>query len=228
MAASKWNVSNFLAEVSTKGLAKPCRFEVTINMPKCLSGNAAGQQVSMMCDQAILPYSRVLTSRQQIFGPPSFHPVGVDYNGEGVSLQFYVDRDMNVKRFFDAWTDGIIDRKSFTAFYQENYLTTILVSQLDEADNITYQIKLIDAFPVGVQALMLDAQAINQVHRLSVNFNYRKWEEVQIGADSKPEFTKTSPQQNLTIRNGSVEYNIGPNFSGGGYAQNSEQYYIVK
>ena len=237
MANSNWNVTNFLAQVSAKGLAKPNRFEVTINTPACLRSNTAGQQVSMMCDQALLPYTRVLTSRQQIFGPPSFHPVGVDYNGEGISLQFYVDREMMVKKFFDGWVDGIIDRTTFTASYQENYLTTILISQLDEADLITYQVKLIDAFPVTVQALTLDASAVNQPHRLSVNFNFRKWIEVSPpnGGLGKPDASKTVPEQNLRIRNGSVEYNMAPNFStkggeyvplNGGYT--SDQYFIVK
>lgn len=224
MAKSNWNIGNFLAEVSSKGLAKPCRFAVDIDIPACVRGNVIGKQVSMFCDQAILPYSRVLTSRQQLFGPPSMHPVGVDYNGEGVSLQFYVDKDMNVKRFFDAWADGIIDRRTYTARYQfsgsvSNYLTSLYVSQLDEADNITYKVKLIDAYPVSVQALVLDGGATNQVHKLSVNFVFRKWEEVAVSGQARPEETKSSPLGNIGIVNGNIDFSIGPNF-GGGYAGN--------
>lgn len=211
MAASKWNIGNFLAEVASGGLAKPCRFETTINIPPCVKNSVVGQTVSMYCEQAMLPYTRIMTSRQQIFGPPSLHPIGVEYNGESISFQFYVDRDMNVKRFFDAWVDGIIDRKTFTAFYQTNYLTEIVISQLDEQDSVTYQVKLIDAFPTAVQGLQLDSGSANQVHRLSVTFAFRKWEEIAIAPDARPEASKSVPAQNLSIRNGSIEYNIAPN-----------------
>lgn len=237
MASSNWNVTNFLAEVSSKGLAKPCRFEVMIDLPACVQDNALGQQVSMYCEQAQLPYTRILTSRQQLFGPPSFHPVGVEYNGEGVSLQFFVDRDMQVKRFFDAWANGIIDRTTFTANYQQNYLSQIYVSQLDEADNITYKCKLIDAFPTTVQALQLDGSMAGQVHRLNVTFNFRKWIEVAVGLDEKARVTKSTPIGNIGIVNGQIDFKIGPDFrsvfngnqtepGGSGYSNIRDSYYL--
>jgi hypothetical protein len=219
MAKSQWSVENFLAQVSNGGLAKPNRFEVSIAVPRCMSDAALGQKVSMYCDQAVLPYTRILTSRQQIFGPPSFHPVGVEYNGEGISLQFYLDREMNVKRFFDRWVDGIVNRTTHTTNYQRNYLTPITISQLDESDTITYQVQLIDAFPVTVQALQLDSSGSNQVHRLSVNFNFRRWVEnaVERSAPGSTATKSAGPDGRgiyITPPN-----NIAPDFRGGNYGQ---------
>lgn len=245
MAKSNWNIGNFLAQVSSKGLAKPNRFAVDIDIPVCVRGNIIGKQVSMFCDQALLPYSRVITSRQQLFGPPSLHPVGVDYNGEGISLLFYVDREMNVKRFFDAWMDGIIDRTTYTAKYQytnglSNYLTSIYINQLDENDSVMYQAKLIDAYPVSVQALQLDNSAAGQVHKLSVNFVFRKWIERQVIGEIPTQTTKTTPAGNIGVVNGNIDYSIGPIFnrggwagdqvepSGGGWAGYTDSYFITR
>lgn len=238
MAKAQWSVNNFLSEVSSRGLAKPARFEVVIDVPPCIVGtNVApmAKTVGMFCDQASLPYTRVITSRQQIYGPPSIHPVGVEYNGENLSLQFYVDREMRVKRFFDLWVDGIIDRTEHSASYQSNYLTNILVRQLDEADNINYAVKLWDIYPTAVQALQLDNTAANQTHKLTVSFAFRKWTEVTVFDQPAPEITKSTPRPNLQIRNGSVEYNIAPNFrtgAGAGYDVSGvggyDTYFIVK
>lgn len=216
MAVSNWNISRFLSEVSAKGLSKPNRFEIQIDIPLGLRfGNNVGEKVNLMCDQAVFPYSRILTSRQQIFGPPTFHPVGVDYNGEGISLQFYVDREMTVKRFFDIWLDSIVSRTSHTANYRANYQTNIYISQLDESDHVMYKVKVLEAFPVSVQALTLDAGASNQVHKLSVNFNFRKWEETSVGFDAPPEDTASKPANNLRIFNGDIDFSISPNWNNG-------------
>ena len=227
MAKSQWSVENFLAQVSNSGLAKPNRFEVSIAVPKSMSDASMGQKVSMYCDQAILPYTRILTARQQIFGPPSFHPVGVEYNGEGISLQFYLDREMNIKRFFDRWVDSIVDRTTHTTNYQDRYLTPITISQLDEADSITYQVELIDAFPVSVQALQLDHNGSNQVHRLSVNFNFRSWVEKAIDGTGRNTATKSAGPDGRGIYI-SPPNNIAPDFRGGGYSAVRDVYNLVK
>jgi hypothetical protein len=175
MAKANNNITNFLAEVRNNGLAKINRFEVTVNNPPCVSNNSWGRKVSMFCDNAQLPVNQVITSRQQLFGPPSFHPVGINKGGENLGLQFLMDKDMQVKYYFDAWVNGIIDPVTFTTHYQADYLTSITINQLDEADNVTYSVTLVDAFPNTVMPMTLDHLLPNQVHKLNVGFSYRTW-----------------------------------------------------
>lgn len=235
MAKSQWNVNNFLSEVSNRGLAKPCRFEVVIDLPQCLLNTTLApmaQTVSMFCDQASLPYSRVITARQQIYGPPSVHPVGIEYNGENMSLQFLVDREMRVKRFFDTWIDGIIDRTEHSTNYQNSYLTTIRINQLDEADNINYAVQLTDAYPNAVQALQLDHTAGGQVHKLTVSFAFRKWSEVTKFDQNQPESTKSAgPVSERGVNINLNNLKIG----GGGFEANyreadtgNNSYYMIR
>ena len=181
---AQWNVENFLSEVASNGLARPYRFEVSIDSPACVTNNEATRLVSMFCEQALLPQMRILTSRQQLFGPPSQHPTGVDFGGDNLTLNFFVDRRMKVKQFFDTWMQGIIAPGTYTANYQNNYLTSIYISQLDEADEAQYSVKLIDAYPVSVAPLQLDFNQRDTVHRLPVTFVYRNWIQAQLPGSS--------------------------------------------
>ena len=203
---SQHKIGNFLSEVRTSGLAKPNRFEVIITNPICVRNPAYGTKVGMMCDQAMLPMTRLITSRQQIFGPPSFHPVGVDYGGDNMGMQFLVDRNFEVKKYFDQWMDGIVNRSTYTTAYQRQYLTSMVVRQLDEADNVTYAVKFEDIFPTVVNVLNLDHTLSNTVHKLNVTFNYRRWTTESIGATVAPGSSKNNPLQNLSIDNGQVSY----------------------
>lgn len=208
--ASAYNkVSNFLGEVRAKGLAKPNKFEVTIENPNVITNIAWGKQVSMYTDSAFFPLQRLITSRQQLFGLPSFHPVGIDLGGDNLGLNFIVDREMNVKRYFDSWMNSIVDRSTGLTRYEvegytPTYRTIITIKQLDEADNVTYAVKLLEAFPVAVNTLALDQNLPNVVHKLNVTFNYRRWVPVSIDQQSLPEFTKSTPESNLRITNGVI------------------------
>ena len=206
MAKATNNITNFLAEVRNKGLSRPNRFEVSIQNPPCVTNKNWGQKVNMFCDQAIFPQTRIITSRQQIFGPPEFLPVGVDYGGDNLSLQFLVDREMQVKQYFDSWMDGIVNRTTYTTNYKQNYITNIVIKQLDEADNVTYQVKVEDVFPVVVNVLNLDHNMGNNVHKLNVTFNFRRLVSQKVSGASVPEFSKSSPVNNLRIQNGNIQY----------------------
>jgi hypothetical protein len=190
MATSTFKIDEFRTQILTKGVMKPNRFEVIINPPSCVGGaslqttnsgqnNAGnpslGRLVSLMADAAQLPQTRINVSSQRIFGPPTFHAQNADYGGDNISLTFYVDRDMLVKRFFDTWVDGIVDRTKGTVSYLAEYATTMSINQLDETDTITYTAKFEDLFPISVAPIQLDQNSMNQAGKLTVTFCYRRW-----------------------------------------------------
>ena len=49
----------------------------------------------------------------RIAGPSYKRPYNIDYGGEGISLTFHVDRNMDVKGYFDLWMANIIDPYEF-------------------------------------------------------------------------------------------------------------------
>lgn len=180
MAKANFNLNQFIGAVRSDSLARVNRFEIILNAPITLSGKnyANSGPVSLYCEMASLPMVNISTKAFKIFGPTYQRPYGAEYGGDGIAFTFHVDRDMQVKKFFDNWTAMVVDPDSGLVGYQEEYATTIKVRQLDEQDNITYELELLEAFPRSINLLELNNSAQNQTHRLNVLFAYRYWKDI--------------------------------------------------
>lgn len=186
MATGHFNLQRFISTVQNSSLARTNRFEVLIPPPTFLN-NIRGLRnfvtsdfVSLHCEVANFPPLFLSVKQFKIFGPSYQMPQTSEYGGEGLAMTFHVDRDMTIKRFFDDWMEYIVNRDSFTVAYQNEYTCDILVRQLDEANNVTYEIKLKDAFPRNMSLMDLNNSAQNQTHRLNVIFAYRYWRRTDI------------------------------------------------
>jgi hypothetical protein len=100
----------------------------------------------------------------------------MEFNGEGIPMTFYVDKNLEIKKYFETWLYSIVNPNSFNVRYQKEYVCPITIYQLDETDKHKYAVSLIDAFPRAISQMDLNAAAANQMHRLTVMFAYRKWE----------------------------------------------------
>ena len=180
MATSNFNLSQFIGAVREDSLARVNRFEVFINAPKSLTfkNKSNAGAVSLYCEMASLPPVNISTKSFKIFGPTYQRPFSAEYGGEGISLTCHVDRDMQVKKFFDEWTAKIVDPDTGFVGFQEDYISTIRLRQLNEQDEVTYELELEEAFPRSVNLLELNNSAQNQTHRLNVLFAYRYWKDV--------------------------------------------------
>jgi hypothetical protein len=188
MSKANFNLTQFIGAIRKDSLARVNRFEVLINAPSTLIGRniANSGAVSLYCEMASLPPVNISTKSFKIFGPTYQRPFGAEYGGEGISMTFHVDRDMLVKKFFDEWTTKVVDPDSGFTDYQENYATKIILRQLDEQENVTYEIELLEAFPRSVNLLELNNSAQNQTHRLNVLFAYRYWKEITRDKQTTP------------------------------------------
>ena len=177
MAKAHFSVDDFKSEVLGKGLARTNRFEVIIIAPPGfdVTGSTASR-VSLLCETASFPLLNITTKQHRIYGPAYQRPVTSEYGGEGIPFTFHVDRNMDIKVFFDNWMQNIVFRDSYNVAYQSSYVTDVEIYQLDEQNNYTYGIKLLEAFPRSLNVMELNHSAQNQTHRLTVLFAYRKWE----------------------------------------------------
>lgn len=176
-----FNLERFKSEVLSKGLARPNRFHVIINTPPGIIAPYSGYNnlVSLFCEETNFPPLIATAKAYRIYGPSFQMPISAEYGGEGISMTFYVDREMKVKRFFEEWIHTIVEQDTFLLNYRNNYSTdSIIIHQLDEKDETTYTCKLIDAFPRSINLMPLNNSLQNQVHRLTVMFAYRYWESV--------------------------------------------------
>ena len=175
--ASNFSLNNFRSEVLGLGLARTNRFEVEIPVPRIILDDYrnAAPLVSLFCEETNFPPLLVNTRQYRIFGPALPRPVSAEYGGEGISMTFHIDRNMFVKRFFEEWIYSIVGENNFLLGYQDEYTVDIMIKQLDDEDNVTYRVKLIQAFPKAINLVPLNNTANNQTHRLTVMFAYRYW-----------------------------------------------------
>ena len=138
---SAFSLDAFRSTVFNESLARTNRFEVMIIPPLALS--AVGELPSLYCETASLPMLNINTKSHKIFGPAYQRPMTSDYGGEGMSFVFHVDRDMVVRKYFEDWMHLIVDPNTFGVSFQEEYITSILIRQLDEQNNVIETVYLI-------------------------------------------------------------------------------------
>lgn len=186
MSRASFSLNNFITEVKTKGLARVNRFEVLITPPNVIGYSLEdASKISLLCEISNFPPLNLSVKPFKIFGPSYQRPITSEYGGDGISMTFHVDREMKVKRFFDDWAEGIVRRQDFTVNYQFDYATTINIRQLDEQDNVTYEIELLEAFPRSLTLMDLNQSAQSQTHRLNVIFAYRYWRRTDIPVNQR-------------------------------------------
>lgn len=216
-----FNLANFQSQVKTKGLARVNRFEVLIKPPR-IAGNINSENsrlVSLFAEVSNFPPLNISVRPLKINSGPSYQrPVGSEYGGDGISMNFHVDRSMKVKRFFDDWMEKIVDRDSYEVSFQETYRSEITINQLDERDQITYGIDLIEAFPRSMNLMELNNSAQNQTHRLNIIFAYRYWRRTDtnlknfqpiIGLSTLPVITPKTSVRTFTFAEQSVDNDMG-------------------
>lgn len=182
MAVSNFSLDRVRTEIlNGAGLARTNRFEVIITPPPGLNSGSVTELVSMYVEQASLPLLNIFTKSFKIFGPSYQRPLSSEYGGEGLPITFHVDREMTVRKFFEDWMHLIVRPEVFTVAYQEDYITDIIIRQLDEQENITHEITLYEAFPRNMNLMDLNNSASNQTHRLNVLFAYRYWKTTSSG-----------------------------------------------
>ena len=164
-------------------------------------GNFASKLVNrrfldLSCETATLP-GRTWTKDEPIFsqGPPKPMP-GKQVFSE-IKMTFRLSANCEEKKFFDDWQNSMMDPFTFEYNYYDEYVTQIEIIQLKNntpffgllgsgrfvgeiADEFTglneaYTVKLIGAFPIGVDELTLDHAANNQYHKMSVTFAFQHW-----------------------------------------------------
>lgn len=206
-------VKEFQANIMKNGMARTNRFQVLIPLPPALQSktNNTGQEKSssfegfeivqkissffgggnvettrgldLMVEQTDLPGKNLTTTDIKYNG--DFHKLPYSTVYDAQQFVFRVSREMYERNIMDEWMNLIYDPQTHEIEYMDNYVSNIVINQLDEKDRVTYAIVLKDAFPVTCNPMTVSNEDNNQFHRLSVSFAYRKWAR-EGEAESKP------------------------------------------
>ena len=159
----------------TKDLARPNRFDVTINTPLILIPYiSTAKNLTFRCENAQLPGRTFATAEQKIGSNPiEKYPYLTTYND--IDLTFIVSDNMSEKVFFDNWLELINPSYDFNYQYKSNYATVITVNQYDNQNALSYQVSLFDAYPVSMNQMDLDWSS-DGMHKVVVTFAYTRWQ----------------------------------------------------
>jgi len=188
-----FSLQSFISAVATRGMARTNRYEVLITSP--FGTTAENTLTSLFCEISAFPGMNIATKPYKIFGPSHQMPLSVEYNGEGLAMTFLLDRGMDVKKYFDDWMHAVSAPGYFYVNYQSTYVRDIFIRQIDEGGAdlregdptglleaptpaISYQCRLVNAFPRTMNLVDLNHSTSDQVHRLTVIFAYRYWETI--------------------------------------------------
>lgn len=170
------NIKDFLSSF-TDDLAKPSRFEVIVkaNHP-ILNSIMSSQDLSLRCENAVIPGRTLETADLRIYGPTEKFPYKTSY--EDITLTFIcTDGSLVEKQFFNQWMEIVNPSETWNFQYKSTYRAMITINQFDNSDNIIHSVHLIDAFPLAVNQLDLDWSSSDTYHKLSVVFAYTYWTE---------------------------------------------------
>jgi len=167
-------LKEFISQIRD-GVARPNHFSVELTLPEAISGDnftkSKMNKIMLFCEQAQLPGVSYSTSQVRSFG--EFKEVPYEKLYEPISLTFYMDSDLIVKRLFDTWINAIQSTESRTYSYPKRYVTDkITIFVHDVENNKKYQCSLHQCFPKAVSPIQLDYNA-KDVMRLQVQFSYK-------------------------------------------------------
>ena len=104
MAKANFNLQKFIGQSKTEGFARTNRFEVMITTPPVIeqSKKNYGQIASLYAELTNLPPLSLNVRSFRTYGPLHQRPISSDYGGDGLSMTFHLDSNMNIKRYFDG------------------------------------------------------------------------------------------------------------------------------
>ena len=139
-------------------------------------------ELMMRCESVTLPGRNLASSNDDLrIGPGREHVFNVTY--APITAVFLSDDKLNEKRFFEDWQNLVYNLKTNKPGYYNDYVSDMTVNQLDDAGDIVYTAKLIDAFPKTVTQLDLSASDA-ELHRISVEIVFYRWERFDELADT--------------------------------------------
>lgn len=203
-------INEFIALVKGEGLARSNRYQVIITPPASIMTDSPNRKLSFYCDSVTMPGMNLLSNPTSTYGEQ--REVVYNRSFEPINLEFIMDQEMEIKKFFDEWQARIINPVSRMVGYYQDYIGRIEIQQLDFSENESpkYAMKLYEAFPKSVAAISFSSGS-KDVTKLSVSIEYKYWRQLTI---DKQEAPRPSPVPMNNVGSGVSSANLSSRLSG--------------
>lgn len=162
-------LSQFSAELRSRNIARQNLFYLTITPPPGITGQVNDKLVSMWCYSAQTPHMFLATNDNFVEnGVRRKYAYDVDF--QNLVLNFYVDQDFEVKRFFDAWKQLIVPYNRQFNYYDSYTASTMTLHLLNQADEVTYKYEYKNVYPKTINSMELTFSGATNVLDLNVEF----------------------------------------------------------
>ena len=169
---NQFSIAGFISRISDRGLARTNKFRVIFTPPYAGGESEDYRQISLNCESAEIPGRDLTTSDTRIYGPSFKTPYMTSYND--ISFTFLCDAALVEKRVFDEWLSMVNPRNTFDFEYRDSYTSTVVIEQLADNQLTTYSCRLIDAYPIQVNAIPVNWSDDN-FQRVTISMTYRYW-----------------------------------------------------
>lgn len=163
-------IEEFTATICRRsGLARPNRFKIDMMCPS-VGDISDMRDITLMCESCTLPSRSITTLDYRLLRQS--RKIANGYTNTDVSFTFHLTNDYMMRTIFDRWLNLIIDVNSYRAQYAEGYSTVVDITQLDLNNMPVYSVKLLQAYPISMQAIALDNNQNDSTQKIVVDFTY--------------------------------------------------------
>ena len=160
-----------------------------------------GRQINIHCDSVSMPGHDLQTQTVQYGSAPEEDMVVAHGYGGQISASFYADSFLRERHFFEMWQKMAVNHTTHKAKYYDDYVGKMQIYQL-ASDNLqdqpSYGIEASEVYPATVSAVEYSYGSSNQIVKINVGFNYRRWWNMMDSSITGMDFansTQTIPDQ---------------------------------
>jgi hypothetical protein len=189
--AVSYGLDKFISLVKNKTLAHSNKYSAVFYLPKTLqsssensdaTSNANLQRLTLLCDSVSIPGLSLITNDVAVYGEARQMPTQRLFSD--MNMTFYVDHEMNAKRFFDSWMDTIINPNTRSAYYYNDYIANADIYVHDINTNVTYKVTLKECYPKAIQQIDM-SYASRELMKMQVTLQYKYYNVENIEMDTE-------------------------------------------
>lgn len=165
-------IEDFISQVKTRGLARINRYEVVVPFPQPDPRGEMKRVANLFCDSVNLPGAAISTTPMKTFGEVREMPYEKIY--DPVTMSFYVDSGLEIKKAFESWMELIYNTKTRTLGYYQKYIQNVDIYVKTVDGSTPYKITLHEAYPKAIQSVQLDTNG-REVMKMTLTMQYKYW-----------------------------------------------------
>lgn len=167
------SIPDYTALLGSEGVALTSQYWVEIYPPVGVAIDDI-RKVSMMCVSAELPSRQFLTTEEKHTNFNKKLPYQQVF--DDINLTFILSGDLKQKDFFDNWMNKVVDEKTGSLNFYNEYVGELYIHQLDSKGVPTYSVRVKDAYPTATGKVNFAYDDTNNISRLDVTITYKNWE----------------------------------------------------